>query len=391
MKKAVIWSLMVCGLAQSPQAIGYVPQQDSWLKDALIASAALVGAGYGLYKVCHAYNGYQYEQAVLRLRDHRRMVLEEEQSLSQKVYALTFDDAYFTAYPTEFYEIKARARAYEMTLSRIQKETEGDRDAWSSTDYARDFVADARAFANANNMLLRTVRDYLDVLAQREPLIKLIEWMREETHKEYYAILKAYTSGMFTDRTAQQIYAHSQWPLLEAYQAIERAEKVGRSLFRNACNVCMPRSFIFSQYVREAEQMLAIYAQMKDALVECPAYTRELSRKAQFEQEQERLRLERERVETERRRAEAENRAAEARLRQARALEQQATTNKKAELIRLQERLHEVKRLLNAGLGDRYLRQERDNLQDRINQLKHELDPSRSLLNDVVDVLTDRD
>lgn len=360
------------------------PAQRASADNGFDVAAQLLCAGglmYGGYKV---YEHYSLKNAQTRLSsykitaheimNHERtdMILDD-----QKIVALYLNDL-------SLYEQLCNQVAQDVSmLTRIQHTVEEDIAAWDSHKKAELFVCEARGFAQRNYQRIQHIKQRSAWLEQRKALLQSIILLNNEFKADCYQLVLRASRGNLTESVARAAYPESAWPLRTAWKAIEARKQLYLKEF-SVLEAYAHSSPFTADYAYQVRNTLGAYTNAQEIIAGSASYTQELRSEKEFLQKEEEARIAREQ-------AHAAQLAAQAQLRQVRMKQEQIHNQKEQELARLRHELSQIKRRIAHGDTDYYLRQQRNQLQDRIHALKLELYGPQSGWGVITDILFDQD
>lgn len=338
------------------------------------------GVGYGCYKL-YEYFAFNNAQSTLKTDSKTSVTMDgliqnialDEQHLIQQY--LQHKDAFKSFCKKTAHEVA--------TLERIQQTTEAAIVRWGCKNGAEDFIARAHSFAAVNQQRLNYAKRVLSFLYQVEALLELAYMLQEEQFFSLRQIIHAASLNQLHESLVRAHCTQSAWPLRECWNTIQ-ARKSNYEKYLQIIDVTTLQTAYGHALMRQAADVVHCYATAQAIIAGFPEYTKEVRLQKEFELKEEQTRQLRIQ-------AEAAERAAQAHERQARAQEQQNRLNKEKELAECRSELSEIKRKIDQGDSNYYLKQRRNQLQERIAQLKRQLGYEQTFLDVVVNLAIDRD
>jgi ATP-dependent Lon protease len=289
---------------------------------------------------------------------------------------------YFLEHRQAYIELCSNVALHATRLFHMQNEVKYNVASWKNVSQAASFVQEAQAWVDAIEPSVKEFQARAQFLQQRISLLDLAILMQQESASACYPLIDAATKGFLTESFARSTQSNSTWPLRSCWLALEE-RKQRYSALVNALKIYAHESAEAQSYLYHGEEIIRAYTYAQNIVASFTEYTADLRAQKEFELKEEQARIAR-------LQAEAMHKAAEAQVRQAKMQEQEVKQSKEHELIALRTQLSAIKNRINAGNNDYYLRQQRNQIQERIRALKQELGQS-SLLNDIVNLLVDRD
>ncbi|MDR3550489.1 MAG: hypothetical protein P4L31_03685 [Candidatus Babeliales bacterium] len=381
MKSGIIFALTL-GLIGNPQYAQAFDIEDAKCVAGYAAIGVITtGIGYGCYRLHETislYNAnnrlkyHEIDSAAIAQHPHHAISLNEQELVNSYYNNIN-----------EYAKLCGEVNRDVRMLTEIQSAVDTDIYCWATTDRAHAFLAQARSFSDLNNQRLQQLTPRATFLNKQMALIRLARLIDEETRASTYHLVNASARFMLDESTARGYNAQSAWPLRTAWKSLDERKQ----LYQQCVNEYAPYNAQVD-YVKSIMQAgldtIAAYDQAQRTIAGFSSYTNDLRAEKDFELREEQARQAKIQ-------AEAARIAAIAQERQAVAQEKQIRQQKENELITLRSELSALKQRIANGDDSYYIRQQKVQLQNRINNIKTELYGPSSWGSFFCDVITDQD
>ncbi|MFA6066732.1 MAG: hypothetical protein WC707_06140 [Candidatus Babeliaceae bacterium] len=380
--KSGMLCILIISLMGNQQQVQAVDFEDVKLFGTIaLATITSCGIGYGFYK---AYESISLNNARKHLK---RYEIQSSKIVQHARYAMSFDAEQLVAtYYNRLDEYANLCRYVNhdvQILTDMQTTIDNDIASWDSTEKADTFVAQARLFSEVNRQRLKQIAYYAEFLNKQAVLIKLVRLLDEEVRTSCYRVVYAATQQSLDEATARAYNAQSAWPLRAVWKDLEQRKQLYQQYVYEFASDSMQSHYV-NNIIQSGYNTIAAYEQAQRTIAGFASYTGDIRAEKDFELREEQARQARIQ-------AEAARLAAEAQERQARAQEKQIRQQKEHELAALRSELSILKQRIADGDNGYYIQQQKQQLQNRISQLKSQLYGPSSLFGVFFEVLADKD
>ncbi|MGB8467763.1 MAG: hypothetical protein WCE21_02070 [Candidatus Babeliales bacterium] len=351
------------------------------LKTAAIISAGAVVTGAIGYVLYGWYEDICLNRALTRLVCNIQVL--REIIAEKNMYSIQDEQAVIQHYHNRYDTYHSICLQIERTYRQIatmHEEIKHDIRAWENYAKAVDFLQRARLFSTIITKELHAFEPLVVAYNNNDILLQLSRMLQEEFMSSYATIITQAGNLALDEATVRALAAQSAWPLRTVWQELQQRKTAYQSLINQMkgtsinTGATLQQSFLMISRYEKAQQIIAGFR----------GYTDDIRAEKEFT-------LREEQLYNERVQAQAALASAQAHQAQAKLQKDQLAQHKKSELSRLRTELSELKQRIANGDNSYYTYQQKSQLQNRISEIKRDINGSYTFGELLFDLFTDRD